>query len=942
MMRLIFAALLALTIASMSHAAPGDTQLISARDPQITLATASGQSANAAVSADGRFIAFESVAGNLIPGDTNGRTDVFVYDRSNGAIERVSVSSGAEQGNSDSVEPSISADGRFVAFSSNASNLVAGDSNAGYDVFVRDRLTQATFRISVSSSGAEAVSTADPNTPVASGSPAISGDGRFVAFSSNAENFVSGVTALASHIYVRDILAGTTAAVSVDGNGALANDISMNPAISADGRFVAFSSLASNLDANDTSQSLDIFVRDLSVGATQRISTASEFSDHASLSSDGRFVAFQSASDVAVYDRQAGVMETINAQSEDPSISADGRFVLFTSEQANVYVRDRQTGANTLVSEGGNAASSRGALSGDGQVVVFQSVATNFVTGDQNDDPDIFVRTLAAPALTLVSAAKLPSQTAPGASETSHDRALSSNGRLVAFKSEASILANGDANQTSDVFVRDTQAGTTTLVTRSSNGTQADSGSFDPAISGNGRFVAYQSFATNLISNDANSDFDIFVHNRDGQTTSLASVSSNGVQANASSANPSTSSDGQATAFVSTANNLVQGDPDAFTPDVFVRNATPANTARVDNVELGGLEPSISTDGRYVAFVESSQVYVLDRRNGARSLVSVGVGGAPPNAFSGVPSISADGRYVAFYSGATNLVPGDEQDALTGVYVRDRIANVTTRVSESSVGASANADCFEPAISGNGRYIAFYSGASNLVADDTNNASDVFVYDRMTGATTRESVDSNGGQSDGESFLPSLSQDGLKIAFTSKGSNLVPNDFNGDSDVFVHEHRSVPVVRIDAGGPGAWDSKGHFWQSDRGFRGGSVSVFPRPIANTTDDLLYQTERWDQTAAPEMQYNISVPSGTYWVRLHFAENFPPNFAVGRRVFAVDMEGVRVFDNVDVFKEAGARTALVKSAAVNVTDGQLNIQFLHQVQNPIVDAIEVIGQ
>jgi Tol biopolymer transport system component len=590
----------------------------------------------------------------------------------------------------------------------------------------------------------------------------------------------------------------------------------------------------------------------------------------------------------------------------------------------------------------GNGSSSNVVASADAQTVAFQSVASNFVAGDENEDVDVFIRNLTVSSTSVISKAKFASRTAPGSSETGHDHALSSSGRFVAFVSGASILVPHDETATSDVFVRDDRLDSTMLVTRDSSGSQANSGSFDPAVSANGRFVAYQSFADNLVSGDTNDTFDVFVHDRSMLTTSRASVSGTGEQGNATSANPSISADGRVVAFVSSSDNLAANDPDPFSPDVFVRSPQTGTTARLTKGGLGALDPSVSADGRFVAFVESSNVFVFDRWTGTRSLVSVGLGGAPANSFSGVPSISADGRYVAFYSGATNLVAGDEQDELTSVFVRDRFLGATTRVSESSIGIPADSDCFEPAISGNGRYIAFYSDASNLVSGDTNNTFDVFVHDRVTGTTTRESMSSNGDQSDGDSFLPSLSQDGRKVAFTSLGTNLVANDFNSSADVFVHERRDVPVFRINAGGAGVTDSKGRFWQADRNFSTGAASSFAAPIANTTDDVLYQNERWDPSEGPELQYTIPVPNGVYWVRLHFAENYSRNFAAGKRVFDVYMEGVQQFDNIDIFREVGARAALIKTASIAVTDGQLNLLFRHQIQNPIVDAIEIVQQ
>jgi Tol biopolymer transport system component len=203
------------------------------------------------ISADGRYVAFASDAPDLVPGDTNGSRDVFVRDRLNGTTERVSTDAGGVQGNADSHDPGLSADGRFVTFESLASNLVPGDSNAVSDIFVRDRLTGTTERVSVDSSGVQG--------NLASFAPSISADGRLVAFASAASNLVANDTNARGDVFVRDRLLGTTQRVSVSSAGAQASGASDEPAISADGRFVSFDCGASNLIAGDTNNDEDLF-----------------------------------------------------------------------------------------------------------------------------------------------------------------------------------------------------------------------------------------------------------------------------------------------------------------------------------------------------------------------------------------------------------------------------------------------------------------------------------------------------------------------------------------------------------------------------------------------------------------------------------------------------------------------------------------------------------
>jgi Ca2+-binding RTX toxin-like protein len=320
------------------------------------------------ISADGRFVAFSSDASNLVPGDTNNNLDNFVRDLSTNTTTRVSVDSAGNQGNRGSNQVSISADGRLVAFSSAASNLVPGDTNNSIDIFVRDLSTNTTTLVSVSSRGDRA----NDDSSI----PSISANGRFVTFYSFATNLVPGDTNDTRDIFVRDLLTNTTTLVSASSNGEIANRASIRSSISADGRFVAFSSRASNLVPGDTNDTTDIFVRDLSTNTTTRISASSRGNQG-------------------------------NKESSTPFISADGRFVTFSSEASNlvpgdtnnkedIFVRDLSTNTTTRLSvdsagNQGNSDSEFPSISANGQKVAFSSFATNLVPGDTNNGPDLFV-----------------------------------------------------------------------------------------------------------------------------------------------------------------------------------------------------------------------------------------------------------------------------------------------------------------------------------------------------------------------------------------------------------------------------------------------------------------------------------------------------------------------------------------------------------------------
>lgn len=377
---------------------------------------------------NGRLAAFHSFASNLVGGDTNQTYDVFVRDRQAGTTQRVSVGQGSVQADRASYNAIISATGRFVAFESEATNLVAGDTDGWVDIYVRDRQAGTTQRVTIGVGGAQ------PN--FASASPAISADGRFVAFDSGATNLVPNDTNGQSDVFVRDRQAGTTQRVSVSGNGAQGNGGSYQPELSADGRFVIFYSSSSNLVPGDTNGQLDVFVRDRQTNTTQRVSVgqgnaqASGASAGQAISPNGRFVAFES-----------------NATN---LVSGD------TNRQGDIFVRDRQTGTTQRVNLGpggvqANGSSAADAISADGRFVAFTSVATNLVAGDTNRQRDMFVRDRKTGKTQRVNLGASGAQ----ANGLTFGPALSADGKFIAFFSEATNLVPGDTNNSADVFVRD-------------------------------------------------------------------------------------------------------------------------------------------------------------------------------------------------------------------------------------------------------------------------------------------------------------------------------------------------------------------------------------------------------------------------------------------------------------------------------------------------------
>jgi Tol biopolymer transport system component len=379
---------------------------------------------------------------------------------------------------------------------------------------------------------------------------------------------------------------------------------------------------------------------------------------------------------------------------------------------------------------------------------------------------------------------------------------LSADGRYVAFASEASNLVADDSNARKDIFVHDRQSATTMRVSLASDGTQGNDHSYKPSLSTDGRYVAFHSYASNLVAGDSNSVLDIFVHDRDSGTTTRVSVNSDGVQGNNNSEAPSLSADGRYVAFYSQASNLVAVDGNGVI-DLFVHDRQSATTMRVslasDGTEGNNVSsaPAISADGRYVAFHSyannlvagdsnsAGDIFVHDRDSGTTTRVSLDSDGTQGDNHSRTPSISADGRYVAFGSDASNLVTGDT-NGTADLFLHDRQTGETTLVSAgldgTAVGVSRTA-----AISADGRYVAFHSDAGiYLVMEETNGYSNIFVRDRQTGTTKWVSVKADGsGGNNGADQLPAISADGRYVSFVSSSSDLVAGDTNGFEDIFI-------------------------------------------------------------------------------------------------------------------------------------------------------------
>jgi len=553
-----------------------------------------------------------------------------------------------------------------------------------------------------------------------------------------------------------------------------------------------------------------------------------------------------------------------------------------------------------------------------------------------------------------------PSQTPSGPSYVDSKHSVSRNGRFVVFASQAGdVLADQDLTLSTFIFMRDRQAGTTSQLKVSSRALYINS----PSVSDDGNFVAFLGYGDVLGNGDTAYTPRVYVMDTQTHAIEQLSVGIGNTLPNDGSFNPVISGNSRFVVYDSRASNLVAGDTNGVA-DVFftdrIRHTTERISRSTSGQQLNGASglPFVSSDGRYVVYhtfasnastipgYAISAVLLYDRYRGVTELSSQNAHGAPANLGASNASVSDDGRYVAFSSQASNFVPGNE-GTWGQVYVRDRVLHTILPVSLSATGALGNFDSYGPVISGDGTTVAFQSLANNLVPNDSTpiGNTDVFVHNLQTGATDRVDVATDGTQGIGQglsSLGVSMSGDAKWVAFISNATNLVPDDLNGTTDVFVHQILPRTLIRVNTGGSAYTDIYGRVWQSDRGFNTGIASSTTAPIANTLDPGLYQNQRYDAAGGSELQYEFPVPNGTYLVRLHFAENYEPNFHAGKRTFDVDIEGVRRFSKLDIFALVGGHAALIKEATATVTNGKLDIDFHHGADNPQVNAIEVIQQ
>ncbi|MBA9064546.1 VCBS repeat-containing protein [Methylobacterium fujisawaense] len=747
------------------------------------------------LSADGTKVAFASKANNLVPGDTNGASDIFVRNLANNTTTRVSIAAdGAQTPNgSSSTNPVISPDGTKVAFVSSAANLVSGDTNGARDIFVKDLATGTVTRVDTTADGTQAETGSDSFSPV------FSPDGTKIAFVSTAGNLVSGGESGTYTVYVKDLNTQAITRVSAAADGTPANGRNASPVFSPDGTKIAFVSEAGNLVGNGTNGTLAIYVKDLNTQAVTRVSTGP---DGTPLNLGGDLV---------------------------PAFSPDGTKIAFVdSLSKQAYIKDLATDALTAVAPVPNASvTQRVAFSSDGTQLIFVSGDSTLVPGDTNAALDVFSAWTGQTTTGLVydKADRVSSETSGKLTFTDEDvgdthtvtvkpgdgavgtltaRISQDSGTAagvidweytVDHKAVAGLAKGQTKTETFTLTVDDGHGGTADQVvtitivgdndaphitafgpfkrlSTRSDGREANGASPHFVLSADGNTLVFASDADNLVDGDTNAKRDIFSKDlRTGVVTRLTAVGS--TEANGDSDRFNLSPDGKKLVFVSDASNLVDGDTND-TADVFVKDLDTEAIIRLSAPSDG------STPTGTISFGRSALEYTL-----------------------GSPKFSSDGKEILFSSEVSNLVSGDNNNAIDGFVWNSNTGKITriTTTSENleSVTGHGNGD---PVLSPDGKKVAFISYSDNMVPDDTNDTFDIFVKDLDSGAVTRVSTSSKNEQANGPSQYSIFTPDSKKIIFVSDASNLVADDTNSSPDIFIKDLETGTTTRISVGSNG--------------------------------------------------------------------------------------------------------------------------------------------
>ncbi|CAN5153225.1 hypothetical protein BH09ACT6_BH09ACT6_09980 [soil metagenome] len=789
------------------------TALVSERLPPAATG-GDDDAADSATSADGRYVVFVSRATTLTGTDNHGHVQAYRRDTLTGSTVTVSVNNTDGSGANDNVaSPTLSGDGRFVAFITPATDVTSEGTGGYAQLFVRDLLNSTTELASVSLASTPAGGSANVQ------GAAISLDGSHVAFATSATDLTTASTNGHLQAFERDLVGHTTAMVSINGGAAPSGgngDTSEDLAISSDGRYVAFTSDATDLTAAASHGVQQVYRRDVTAGTTTLISvekTGTSGGDKVSglptMSANGSFIAFTSGatdltavsseghSQVYVHDQSGTNMMVSVSTSATPkganddsgntglSMSADGRRLVFASKATDltsvatgghnqIYLADAGTSGFAMLSPaatagtGGAGDSVFPRLSADGTAASFTSIASNLTSTPTNAHAQVYTRKITSGSTAMVSVAAPPPPS--GGDDNSSSPVVSADGRFVAFSSAASDLTDVSNFDHAQGYLRDLTTDSTTLITPSKvNGSGANADSLVTSTSADGRYVVFTSTATDLTPELTGNHSQVFLRDVVLNTTTLISAAVVGVVtptgANGDSSSGQISADGHHVAFVSFATNLT---PDAAGPhsQVFERDLVTATTGLVT-------------------------------ANDAPSPVALNAD------VQGAPAISADGALVAFATDATDVL-AIPTGSYTQVYLRDTRAKTSTLVS-SMPGAPLTAGdgpSSGPVLSAIGSTVAFSSAAS-LTATPPGSRMQAYSRSMNSGSTMLVSADdANTGPGDFDSLVTSISSNGSYVAFSSKSTNLASQSTRGVTQEFRRDvtHSVTDVVSVDENG----------------------------------------------------------------------------------------------------------------------------------------------
>ena len=837
------------------------------------LGSGSDSAARPGISSNGTFVTFQSRAGDLVDTDANAKPDVFLRDVAGTATRLVSVNLSGQAGQYASQNPLISEDGRWVFFESSAGDLVTTPAGfLGVDIFARDLQSNTTFLLSVTTNGLG--SAMDPLFEAHFAELcSITGDGRRAAFVSISARLVPGATARQAEVYVRDLQAGQTRWVSggVAGffGGASASYRCFNAVLSGDGSRVAFK-VSDNSGTN-----VLLFGYDWEAQTTTLIASNLPTVPWPATSADGRFVAYEDGTNILVWDvqGQSNILASAsldgttpgNDISRSPALTPDGRSVAFVSAATDlvtnltagrfqVYVRNLQAGTTRLASvnlngRGANASHelTLPALSHDGRLVAFDSMAEDLVPDDRNQASDVFVRDLVAGTTQLISERDpgLPSLTGLALSSLASGTCISSNARWVAFSSLDGDLVAEDTNGWPDLFVRDLVTGTVQCAGFGTNASgdqvvsadghfvaytlratndpgsalglgdvyryDTQGGSVEPvsvnlagtgaglsglpSISPDGRYVAFQSRAAGLVPLGAPDRDQVFVRDMHLQTNFLVSVSLASNYGNGRSSRPLFSPDGQWILFQSLANDLVPSCCAPAFPGAgafYARNLASNLTILVSSLpnvaaSAWARDAAFSPDSRWVVFVGGYNnqfthgLYLRDLRlTSSNATKALSFDGDPSIRWPSQPTVSSEAAFVAYQLNTQSYPPFSQ------VFLLDCLTGVTNLISITPPGRNLwDYAARTPRVTPDGQFVVYARKARNVGAATGSETADILVQDRLQGVTLLVSATAAGATGNGPSTTPALGPDGRTVVFQSFASDLVTGSYHGQRNIFV-------------------------------------------------------------------------------------------------------------------------------------------------------------